>query len=58
MASSPTSFDDATEKGIARATETLKNVQGAWVKDMKVEVKDGKISEYRVGLMVTFVLAD
>ena len=58
MSPSPTSFDDATEKGIARATETLKNVQGAWVKDMKVEVKDGKISEYRVGLMVTFVLAD
>ena len=58
ISSSPTSFDDATEKGIARATETLKNVQGAWVKDMKVEVKDGKISKYRVGLMVTFVLAD
>ena len=58
IASSTTSFDDATEKGIARATETLKNVEGAWVKDMKVVVKDGKISEYRVGLMVTFILGD
>ncbi|MBY6048606.1 dodecin family protein [Vannielia litorea] len=58
ISSSPTSFDDATERGIARASETLKNVQGAWVKDMKVTVDGGKISEYRVGLMVTFVLDD
>ncbi|MCO6383562.1 MAG: dodecin domain-containing protein [Vannielia sp.] len=58
IASSKKSFDDATEEGIKRATETLKGVQGAWVKDMKVVVEDGKISEYRVGLMVTFVLAD
>ncbi|QDC08449.1 dodecin domain-containing protein [Oceanicola sp. D3] len=58
ISSSTKSFEDATEKGVARASETLKNVQGAWVKDMKVTVDDGKISEYRVGLMVTFVLDD
>jgi len=58
IASSTKSFDDATEKGVARAADTLKNVEGAWVKDSKVVVKDGKIAEYRVGLMVTFVLDD
>lgn len=58
IASSTKSFDDATEQGVARAAETLKNVQSAWVKDQKVTVKDGKISEYRVGLLVTFVLED
>ena len=56
ISSSPTSFDDATEKGVAKAAETLTNIQSAWVKDQKVTVKDGKIEEYRVGLLVTFVL--
>lgn len=57
-AASPTSFDDAVAKGIARATETLKNVEGAWVQDMKVKVDGGKISEYRVNMKVTFVLQE
>jgi dodecin len=52
------SFDDAVEKGIARAAKTLRNVRGAWVKEQRVDVRDGKISEYQVNLMVTFVLDD
>ncbi len=58
IASSNKSFDDAVEQGVARANKTLKGVQGAWVKDQKVTVEDGKISEYRVNLMVTFILKD
>ncbi len=58
IASSNKSFEDATEKGIDRACKTLKGVQGAWVQDQKVTVKDGKIDEYRVSLKVTFVLED
>ncbi len=58
IASSKKSFEDAVEKGVARASKTLKNVEGAWVKDQKVSVKNGKISEYRVVLKVTFILAD
>lgn len=56
ISSSDKSFEDALQKGIERASETLKNVEGAWVKDQKVVVKDGKISEYRVVMKVTFVL--
>jgi flavin-binding protein dodecin len=52
------SFDDAIENGVRRAGKTLKNVRGAWVKSMKVELKNGKIVEYRVHLKVTFVLSD
>ena len=55
-ASSSKSFEDAIEKGIKRANETLDNVEGAWVQDMKVTCKDGKVDEYRVNLKVTFVL--
>ena len=55
-AGSKKSFHDAIEEGLARANKTLENVEGAWVKDMKVRCKGGKVSEYRVTLKVTFVL--
>lgn len=58
IASSATSFEDAVQTGVARANKTLKNVTGAWVQDQKVTVTDGKISEYRVNLKITFVLED
>jgi flavin-binding protein dodecin len=57
-AGSKKSFEDAVEKGINRANKTLKNVSGAWVQDMKVEVEKGKITEYRVNMKVTFVLEE
>ena len=55
-AESPKSFEDATREGIERATDTLKNVRGAWIKEQKVRVENGKIVAYRVHLAVTFVL--
>jgi len=55
-ARSEVSFDDAVAAGVARASETLRHVSGAWVKDQKVEVRDGKIVEWQVALEVTFVL--
>ncbi len=58
IAGSSKSFDDALEKGVKRAAKTLKNVQSAWIKDQNVTVDDGKITEYRVVLKVTFILDD
>jgi len=58
ISSSSTSFEDAVNNGVERASKTLKNVQGAWVKDQSVEVDNGKITEYRVVLKVTFILAE
>ncbi|MEW8028615.1 MAG: dodecin family protein [Candidatus Thiodiazotropha sp.] len=58
IASSNKSFDDAVTKGIKRANKTLKNIKGAWVKDQQVSVSNGKVTEYRVTLKVTFVLKD
>ncbi len=58
IASSKKSFDDALERGIQRASKTLKNVKSAWIKDQYVEIKNGKVEEYRVVLMVTFILDD
>ncbi len=55
-ATSEKSFDDAVQTGIDRATKTLRNVSGAWIKDQRVEITDGKISSYQVNLLITFVL--
>lgn len=58
IASSSVSFEDAVKQGISRANKTLKNVEGAWIQDQKVVVRDGQIVEYRVGLKITFTLND
>ena len=57
-ATSDTSFEDAINEGIGRATSTLKGVEGAWVKDMNVLMRDGQITGYKVNLAITFVLQD
>lgn len=53
---SPKSFEDAVQRGIERANETLDNIEGAWVQDLKISCKNGKIDEYRAVMKVTFVL--
>ena len=57
-ARSTKSFEDAIQAGILRAGKTLRNVQSAWVKEMRVEVDDGRIIGFQVNMMVTFVLDD
>jgi flavin-binding protein dodecin len=58
ISSSTVSFEDAIQKGVERATQTLRGVQGAWVQEQKVVVSDDKVTEYRVDLKITFVLDD
>jgi flavin-binding protein dodecin len=55
-AASPVSFEEAVNNGLDRANETLDQIEGAWIKDMKVLVKKGKVAEYRVNMKLTFVL--
>jgi flavin-binding protein dodecin len=55
-AASPKSIEDAIESGIKRADSTLDQIEGAWVQDIKCVVKNGKVSEWRVNLKVTFLL--
>ena len=57
-ASSSKGFSEAVSKGIKRANNTLENITGAWVKEMKVDCENGEISRYRVTMKVTFVLKD
>lgn len=57
-ASSKKSFEDAVKIGIERANKTLTNVKGAWIKEQKIVVEDGAITEYRVTMKVSFILRD
>ena len=57
-ATSETSFEDAINQAVSRATQTLRGVESAWVKDMNVSIENGNIKGYRVNLEVTFVLED
>ena len=57
-ATSTTSFEDAINQGIARANKTLRNVRSAWIKEQRVDIRDGNIAEYQVNMMVTFILDD
>lgn len=58
IASSGTSFEDAIKGGIERANKTIDNIKGAWVSEMNVKCNQGKITEYRVTMRITFVLND
>jgi flavin-binding protein dodecin len=55
-ATSSKSFEDAMMQGLARATKTLRNVKGAWIKEQEVRIKGDKITEYKVVMIVTFIL--
>lgn len=55
---SETSFEDAIQQGIDRATGSLRGVQGAWVKEQQVSIQNNRVTGYRVNLVVTFLLDD
>jgi len=55
-ATSTEGFDDAVRNGIAKASESIKNIKGAWIKEQKVRIGNGQVVEYNVMMIVTFVL--
>ncbi|TFG86271.1 MAG: dodecin domain-containing protein [Chromatiales bacterium] len=52
------SFDDAINKGLSRANKTLRNIKSAWIKEQHLRVSKGKVVEYQVNMLVTFILDD
>jgi flavin-binding protein dodecin len=55
-ASSSKSFEEAIRRGIKKMSDTVDHIEGAWVKEQKVVVKDGEIDEFRVTMKVTFIV--
>ena len=58
ISGSKKSFDDAVKQGIDRVNDSVTEVSGAWVKDQRVVVSKGKVTEYRVVMKVTFMVRD
>jgi flavin-binding protein dodecin len=57
-ATSSKSFEDAMQQGIARATKTLRQVRSAWIKEQEVRIDGDRIVDYKVNMLVTFILDD
>jgi flavin-binding protein dodecin len=57
-ATSTKSFEDAITTGIARASKTIRNIRSAWIKEQQVRLENGKIIQYQVNMMITFVIDD
>ena len=57
-ATSTKSFEDAIQSGLARAHNTIRNIRSAWIKEQQVRLEEGKIVEYQVNMLLTFVLDD
>jgi dodecin len=57
-ATSTKSFEDAIHSGLARAQKTIRNIRSAWVKEQHVRLESGKIVEYQVNMLLTFILDD
>jgi dodecin len=57
-ATSPKSFEDAIQEGLKRAGKTLRHIRSAWIKEQHVRCEEGKIKDYQVNMMVTFVIDD
>ena len=55
---STVSFEDALKQGIKRASSTINNIRGAWIKEQKVDIADGEVTKYTVMMILTFVLDD
>jgi flavin-binding protein dodecin len=57
-ATSDKSFEDAIQQGVARATKTLRGVTSAWIKEQELEIKDNRPAQWKVNMLVTFLLED
>lgn len=56
MSSSDKSWEDASIKGVEKASKTLKKIKSAWVQDQSIVVKDNQVTEFRVTLKLSFEL--
>lgn len=54
LANSTESWDDAAQNAVAQAAKSVNNIRSVYVSEQSATVSDGKISEYRVNVRITF----
>ena len=57
ISSSTESIEAAVRAGIAKASETINGIEGAWVKGTKAIVRDNRVVEWRVTIKLTFIVS-
>ena len=57
IGSSSTSFQNAAESVLARANQTLRGITGIEIMEKRLKIEDGRITEYRVRLRLSFDMA-
>ena len=55
IGSSKVSFDDAVKNALKEAAKTIKGIKEVWVQNLSAKVEDGKITEYRANVKLTFL---
>ena len=56
IGSSKVSFDDAVKNALKEATKTIRGIKEVWVQNFSALVEDGKITEYRANVKLTFIV--
>lgn len=56
MSESTVSWEDATQKGIEKVSETVRNIRSAYIQDHSVTVENGKVKSYRVNMKISFMV--
>ncbi len=54
LADSNKSWEDATKKAVAKASESVKAIKSAYVQSQSVVVKKGQVESFRVNVKITF----
>ena len=54
LSGSAVSWEDATQKAVEKASKSVKHIRSVYVQDQSAQVTDGKVTEYRVNLKLTF----
>ncbi len=56
MTESEKSWEDAAQRAVGQAAETVRNIRSIYIQDMEAKVKNNKITEYRINAKITFAL--
>lgn len=54
LSNSSISWEDAAQKAVAKASESVKNIKSVYVQEQSAQVNHNKITEYRLNLKLTF----
>lgn len=58
LAESDSSFEDAAQSAVTKASETVRNIKSVYIKDMNAAVENNRIVSYRVNAKISFLLED